>query len=85
MKRDNHKVLVSKARKIYNERLKDTLEAKSHGQFVAIEADSGDFFLGSTPLEAVNSGKWRHPKKTFHVMKVGYRAAFMLKGGSNGQ
>ncbi len=81
---NNHKVLASKARKIYHERLKDNLEAKSRGQFVAIEADSGDYFLGSTPLEAVDNGKRRYPKKIFHVMKVGYKAAFMLKGVSNG-
>ena len=79
MGENNHKALAAKARKIYYEALKRTLEASSRGQFVAIEANSGDYFLGSTPLEAVNKGKQRYPKEVFHVMKVGHKAAFILK------
>jgi hypothetical protein len=79
MQKNNHKALAIKARKIYNERLKQTLELSSRGQFVAIEVDTGDYFLGSTPLEAIKNGKQKHPKKVFHVMKVGYKAAILLK------
>jgi hypothetical protein len=79
MKGDNHKALAVKARKIYNERLKPTLEASCHGQFVAIDADSGEYFLSSTPLEAIKNGRLKYPEKAFHVMKVGYKAAILLK------
>jgi len=48
----------------------------------AIEVNSGDYFLGSTPLEAINNNKQRYPKEVFHVMKVGHKAAIKLKGGS---
>jgi len=74
------KALASKARGIYNQQLKGTLEVCCRGQFVAIEVDSGDYFLGATPLEAVKSGKAKYPEKVFHVMKVGYKAAVLLKG-----
>ncbi len=79
MAENNHKTLAAKARKIYNDRLKINLESCCRGQFVAVEADSGDYFLGATPLEAIKSGKKRHPEKQFHVMKVGYKAAILLK------
>ena len=74
-----HKTLAIKARRIYNEQLKGTLEACCRGQFVAIEADSGDYFLGPTPLEAIKGGKFKYPGRSFHVMKVGYKAAILLK------
>jgi hypothetical protein len=79
MGRNGHKALAAKARTIYSQRLKQTLEACCRGQFVAIEVDSGDYFLGSTPLEAIKNGKAKHPEKAFHVMKVGYKAAVLLK------
>jgi hypothetical protein len=75
----NHKTLAVKARKIYSERLKRELETCCRGQFVAVEVDSGDYFLAPTPLEAINSGKSNYPEKPFHVMKVGYKAAILLK------
>ena len=79
MAENNHKALAVKGRKIYAERLKQNLETSFHGQFVAIEVDSGDYFLGSTPLEAIEKGKLKYPDKVFHVMKVGYKAAILLK------
>lgn len=81
MDRDNNKELARKAREIYHERLKSVLEASFYGQFVAIEIDSGDYFLGSSPLEAIKKGKQRYPNKVFHVMKVGFKAALILKKG----
>ena len=74
-----HKALAVKARQIYNDRLKFNLETCCRGQFVAVEVDSGDYFLGITPLEAIKSGKEKYPEKAFHVMKVGYKAAILLK------
>jgi hypothetical protein len=79
MAEDGHKALALKARAIYSQRLKQSLEICCRGQFVAIEVDSGDYFLGSTPLEAIKNGKVKYPKKAFHVMKVGYKAAVLLK------
>lgn len=76
---NGHKALAAKARTIYSQRLKQTLEAYCRGQYVAIEVDSEDYFLGSTPLEAINNGKAKYPQKAFHVMKVGYKAAVLLK------
>ena len=64
---------------IYDKRLKQTLEPAYRGKFVAIEVDSEDYFLGSTPLEAIDKGKQKYPSKVFFLARVGYRAAFLLK------
>jgi hypothetical protein len=82
MEGNNHKSLAIKAKEIYNEQLKQALEKSYRGQFVAIDADSGEYFLGSTPLEAIKNGKLKYPEKAFHVIKVGYKAAILLKGRS---
>ncbi len=79
MKVNNHKDLAIKARKIYNGQLRQSLETSCCGQFVAIEVESGDYFLGSTPLKAIKNRKLKYPKKVFHLMKVGYKAAILLK------
>ena len=78
-----HRELALKGRKIYREQLKDKLEAKHQGQFVAIEVDSKDYFGADTPLEAIDRGKEKHPQKLFHLMKVGSKATFILKRGIN--
>ena len=82
MEANVHSSTAKKAREIYIDRLKQNLESTSLGQFVAIEADSGDYFLGSTPLEAIDNGKGTYPDKTFHVIKVGHKAGILLKGRS---
>ena len=81
MGKNDHKALAVKERKIYYKQLKQALEASSQGQFVAIEANSGDYFLGSTPLEAINNDKQIYPEEVFHIMKVDHKASIKLKGG----
>ena len=71
--------LAQRGEVIYQKKLKELLEPKYNGQFVAIEVDSGDYFLGDTPLDAIHRGKEKYPDKPFHVMRVGPKTAFNLK------
>jgi hypothetical protein len=80
---ENQKAFARNARAIYQQRLKQLLEKSAPGQFVAIEVDSGDYFLGATPLEAVTKAKQRYPDRVFHVMKVGAKAVLLLKKGGS--
>jgi len=50
------------------------------GQFVAIEVDSGDYFIGETAMEANQKTRAKHPEKVFFLGKIGYRTAFSFKG-----
>lgn len=78
MRGRNSEALAARGRKIYNDRLRQALEKSAYGLFVAIEVDSGNYFLGSTPLESIERGKQRYPDKVFHLIRVGYKTAFML-------
>lgn len=57
------------------------LEEDYRGKFVAIEVDSGDYFIGDTSIEASKKAKEEYPDKVFFLGKIGYRAAFSFKGG----
>ncbi|MFQ5796903.1 MAG: hypothetical protein ACE5JP_17920 [Candidatus Bipolaricaulia bacterium] len=61
------------------EEMKEELEAKHHGEYVVIEVDSGDYFVGETPQEAFNQAEAAHPDKAFCLIRIGYKAVHKLK------
>jgi hypothetical protein len=71
--------LARKGERIYRSKLRALLEARYHGMFVAIEVESGDYFLGEEMAEALEKAQEKHPKKLFHVVRIGYPAASSFK------
>ena len=59
--------------------IKQELEAKHHGAYVMIEVDSGDYFIGKTPQEALRRAQAVYPDKAFYLIRIGFRAAHKLK------
>ena len=57
------------------EQIRTDLEAEHHGDFVMIEVDSGDYFLGSTSDEALENAQQAYPEKAYFLFRIGYRAA----------
>ena len=72
--------VIERAKRIYVERLQAAIEPQHQGRFVAIEPESGDYFLGDTFDEAVRAARVRHPDRPSHTVRVGYRAAFHMGG-----
>lgn len=70
----NVNTLAVKGEDIYATRLKALLEPVHQGKIVAIEIESGDYFLGDTVVEAGQKAKERHPDRVFYFMRVGYSA-----------
>ena len=54
--------------------LKERLEADHRGEIVAIEPESGDYFLGKDVVEATEAGRNAHPDKLFYYVRVGFPA-----------
>ncbi len=67
--------IADRAKKIYNERLKAHLEVSDPDSFVAIEPDSGEYFLGATLSEAIGKSRQRYPDRLAHAIRVGHKAA----------
>lgn len=63
------------AERIYEQRFRATLERTNSGQYVAIEPDSGEHFLGETLSEAGAAARRAHPEKPSFILRIGQRAA----------
>jgi len=68
--------LGDEAERIYHEKLKSILEPEYKCKIVAIEIDSGDYFIGDTVVEAGLKAKEKYPDKIFHFIRVGYQAVY---------
>ncbi|HEX4589397.1 MAG TPA: hypothetical protein VH120_05680 [Gemmataceae bacterium] len=76
---ETHK-LIERAERLYEERLKAKLEATHLHEFVAIEPESGDYFLGPTLSEASAACRAVYPDRRAHLMRVGHKAAVHMGG-----
>lgn len=66
--------IATKGKAIY-ERLKEELEAHYLHKFVAIDVESGDYFLGGTLTEASQKAHEQYPDRVSFVARVGHPAA----------
>ena len=62
------------------EALDPELREQHRGQFIAIEVDSGDYFIGETEMEANQKARAKHPGKVFFLGRIGYPTAYTFKG-----
>jgi hypothetical protein len=50
------------------------------GKIVAIEPDTGEWFLGKDIIEAFKSARLKYPQGIFYFVRVGYPSAHSHKG-----
>jgi hypothetical protein len=74
------KAVIDRAKQIYADQLRALLEPQHRDRFVAIEPESGEYFLGDTFDEAVKSARAKHPSRLSHTIRIGHRAAFQIGG-----
>src|ERR1700739_2142681 len=79
------KAVVKRARQIYANQRQTVLAPAHLNRFVAIEPESGEYFLGDTFDEAVKSARAKHPSRLSHTIRIGHRAAFHLGSMRGGQ
>jgi hypothetical protein len=70
--------LLQRTQQIYDDRLKQELERTHLHSFVAIEPDSGDYFLGRTLSEASAAASAAHPDRRSCVLRVGHRTTIAI-------
>ena len=71
----NTENVADHARRIYEERLRSTLEESHMNEFVAIEPISGEYFLGRTLSDAISTSRTKYPDRLAHALRVGHKAA----------
>ena len=62
------------------QRISKRIEKNHTGNFVAIEIESGKYFLWQTQVEAIEKAKKHFPTKIFYLMKVGFPAVVTFSG-----
>lgn len=71
-------IFVQRAEQLYESQLRCVLEPQHTDEFVAIEPESGDYFLGNTLSEAIGAARQSHPDRLAHAMRVGHKATVHL-------
>lgn len=63
--------LATKGETLYTTRIKALVEPAHIGEYIAIDVESGDYFLGSTVVEAATKARRTYPQRCFHFIKIG--------------
>lgn len=78
MAEQNANQVAREARRIYEEKLRSSLEQSHTNEFVAIEPISGEYFLGQTLSEAIGGSRAKYPDRLAHALRIGHRAAIQF-------
>lgn len=68
---------IKKANEIF-EKINKGLSEKYKGKIVAIDGESGDYYVGASELEAYKEALKQHPKKQFIFKRVGFRSTHFV-------
>jgi hypothetical protein len=72
--------LVTRGQIAYREKLASILEPSHDGEFVAVEPDSGRYFLGETATAALVTAHTAMPNNLFYLTRVGRETAHTVGG-----
>ncbi len=75
----NLRKFADKADEVYA-KIKNELESDHWGEFLVIEPDSGDYFLGKDLKEATRKSREKHPDKLMVRLRVGTLAIHRFPG-----
>ena len=62
---------MNEVRRVYNDRLKGDLESSHSGRVVAINPESGEYYLGDDLSEALDAALAAVPDGKFGVLRIG--------------
>ena len=74
------KSIIDRAKEIYAGLLREKLESQHLNRFVAIEPESGEYFVADTFDEAVKAARTKYPTRVSHTIRIGHPAAFHIGG-----
>ena len=74
---EHSKSVIAAAKELYAHH-RESLEKQHRNRYVAIEPESGDFFLGDTFDEAVEAAVKAHPDRITHTIRIGHDVAFHI-------
>ena len=70
--------IAEEAQRIYEEKFRIDLEKEHLGEFVVIDVQGENFYVGEFPEDALRKAKKCAPRGLFHLIKVGTQGAFRV-------
>lgn len=77
------KAVIQQGQRLYDERLKAKLEPQHMGRFVAIEPNTGDYYLGDTSTEALVAAHAALPESRFYLKRIGHETTHRIGSYGN--
>lgn len=77
------KAIAERGEQIYQQNYRVSYERDHTGKFVAIDVTTERAFLGDTPEGALDLAKADSPMGIFHLIQIGFPAAFRVSYSSN--
>lgn len=74
---------IQQGQQLYNEPLKARLEPQHTGRFVAIEPNTGDYYLGDTSMEALVAAHAALPESRFYLKRIGHETTHRIGSYGN--
>lgn len=74
--------VMEKARRVYDERLRATLEAEHFGEVIAVEPESGEYVLGKDFMAVSQACRQKFGQKMTYTFRVGGGGAVKIGGAS---
>jgi hypothetical protein len=71
-------LFIERAKQTYDDRLAAKLEPEHTGKIIAIEPESGDYFLGGDEIEAAENARGAGHDGPFFFLRVGSRYTHRL-------
>lgn len=70
--------LIDRAKQTYRDELASTLEPEHRGEIVAIELDTGDYFVGADEIDAADKARAAGHEGSLYFLRVGSPYAHRL-------
>ena len=69
--------MISEANVVFK-KIDRALASQYKGKIVAIEVESGDYFIGDSEIEAYEKATERHPNKKFVFKRIGFASTHFV-------
>ena len=77
--------ICDRAKRIYEEQIKDLVEPEHNGKFIVIDIETGDYEIDEDDLSAEDRLEKRRPGFEGFLGRVGHKAAFYIGWGGGQQ
>lgn len=66
-----------RANAVYDTSIRHLVEQTHHGQFIAIQPDSGDYVIRDRIVDAILDMRAKRPNTFSHIKRIGHKAAII--------